>query len=81
MSSFSCFSSVLLPSLWPSLAYKAREWPFFTRSCLTIVRHERLCFCGKKQGQKTCPPLYSFCSCALLCSRCYFLSGSRETKT
>jgi hypothetical protein len=59
----------------------AREWPFFTRSCLTIVRHECLCFCEKKQGQKTCSPLYSFCSCVLLCSRCYFLSGSRETET
>jgi hypothetical protein len=57
-----------------------REWPFFTRSCLTIVRHERLCFCEKKQGQKACSPLYSFCSCVLLRSRCYFLSGSREAE-
>ena len=32
--------------------YKAREWPFFTCSCLTIMRHERLCFFEKKQGQK-----------------------------
>jgi len=79
--SFSCFSSTSLPSLWPSLAYKAREWPFFTCSCLTIVRHERLCFFEKKQGQKTCSPLCSFCSCILLCSRCSFLSGSRETET
>ena len=51
-----------------------REWPFFTRSCLTI------CFCEKKQGQKACSPLYSFCSCVLLRSRCYFLSGSREAE-
>jgi hypothetical protein len=51
-----------------------REWPFFTRSCLTI------CFCEKKQGQKACSPLYSFCSCVLLRSQCYFLSGSREAE-
>ncbi|KAJ6866289.1 hypothetical protein NC652_037754 [Populus alba x Populus x berolinensis] len=44
-------------------------------------QHERLCFFEKKQGQKTCSPLYSFCSCVLLFSRCYFLSGSRETET
>jgi len=48
------------PSLWPSLAYKAREWPFFTRSCLTIVRHGRLCFFEMKQGQNICSLLYSF---------------------
>ena len=41
--------SYVIPLLWPYLAYKAREWPFFTRSCLTIVRHERLCFFEKKQ--------------------------------
>jgi len=33
---------------------------FFTRSCLTIVRHERLCFFEQKQGQKICSPLYNF---------------------
>jgi len=73
--------SALCMSLVPWFPAVAREWPFFTRSCLTIVRHECLCFCEKKQGQKTCSPLYSFCSCVLLCSRCYFLSGSRETET
>jgi len=35
----------------------------------------------KKQGQKTCSPLYSSRSCVLLCSRCYFLSVSREKET
>jgi len=32
-----------------------------------------LCFCSSS--------LYYLCSCVLLCSRCYFLSGSRETET
>ena len=43
--------------------YKAREWPFFPCSCLTIVRHESLCFFEKKQGQKICSPL----SCSFPC--------------
>jgi len=43
--------------------YKAREWIFFTCSCLMIVRHERLCFFEKKQGQKICSPL----SCSFPC--------------
>jgi len=43
--------------------YKAREWLFFTCSCLMIVRHERLCFFEKKQGQKICSPL----SCSFPC--------------
>ena len=43
--------------------YKAREWPFFTCSCVTIMRHERLCFFEKKQGQKIC----SLLSCSFPC--------------
>jgi hypothetical protein len=55
---FSSPSSSPLPfSLAFSGFYKAGEWPFFTCSCLTIVRHERLCFFEKKQGQKICSPL------------------------
>jgi len=58
--------------------YKAREWPLFTCSCLTIVRHERLCFFEKKQGQKICPPLCLFFRTLLLvflpCSRSLSLS-------
>jgi hypothetical protein len=42
--------SYVIPFLWPYLAYKARERPFFTRSCLTIVRNEHLCFFEKKKG-------------------------------
>ena len=60
---FSQTSPHVLPfslSLWPSLAYKAREWPFFTRSCLTIVSHESLCFFEMKQGQNICSLLYNF---------------------
>ena len=65
--------------------YKAREWPLFTCSCLTIVRHERLYFFEKKQGQKICSPLCLFFSYAppgfsfpfsVALSLCFFLSPS-----
>jgi len=44
----------------------AREWPFFTRSCLTIVRHERFCFCEKNRGRKLAP----LCTISVLASCC-----------
>jgi len=66
VSSFSCFwvsplllvlffrrSSFLVPPHFVAFSgfYKARGWPLFMCSCLTIVRHERLCFFEKKQGK------------------------------
>ena len=44
----------------------AREWPFFTRSCLTIVRHERFCFREKNRGRKLAP----LCTVSVLASCC-----------
>ena len=49
--------------------YKARGRPLFMCLCLTIVRHERLCFFEKKQGNKSLL-FWTFVS-----SHCRFSSG------
>jgi hypothetical protein len=74
---FSSSSSSPLPfSVAFSGFYKAGEWPFFTCSCLTIVRHERLCFFEKKQGQKICSPLSCSVSLFLCMSWVVFFFSS-----
>jgi len=55
--------------------YKPRGWPLFRCSCLTIARHERLCFLEKKQGQKICSLLSFF---FFVCSSQFFFFSSRS---
>ena len=44
------FLRVLSALPWPLGYVIPLLWPFFTRSCLTIVRNEHLCFFEKKKG-------------------------------
>jgi len=48
---FFLISPLVCGLLW--LFYKAIWWPLFMCSCPTIMRHERLCFFEKKQGNNS----------------------------
>ena len=63
----------------PSFCFLSPVPSFFTRSCLTIVRHERHCFFKQKQGQKICSPLYNFPLGSALLSWLFLLPGSGST--
>jgi len=50
-SGFFLISPLVCGLLW--LFYKAIWWPLFMCSCPTIMRHERLCYFEKKQGNNS----------------------------